>query len=683
MKSLVRILHYFKRNLNRFMLGLLFSFMASIFNGLTLMSLKPIFDILGSGNIESYQIPFSTTEYQAALDSPLEKNIKEQVLRLSGEKQQQRIERAAKQQQEIGKLLFVKIRRKIIEWKLKLNHAIADIPPLTLLLYVSLGILPIYFFKMVSNLFTVYLINTSGLRAIRDIRNDLTEKLMRFPMNQFVQQKTGVIMSRIINDVNIISNSISEELRVSINNFFVLVTHLIFLAIIDAKLLALVLIGVPLILWPISALSKRIRSTTTDEQSLLATLHGHLQEVISGIRVIRAFGMEDGEMKKFEADNQYLYKKTYLNKVFGTLGPSIVEVMNSFIVAALIAYGGYQIYHGHMSPGTFFTFLFTLLIVLSPMKQMANWVNIINRAISAGDRVFEILDMETEDVTVGNKTFDTLKEGIQFKRVSFVYPESTEKVLRNISFDVKVGQTIALVGHSGAGKSTLVDLIPRFYQPTSGQILFDGTDSREFKSQELRKKMAIVTQEIILFSGTIRENICYNQENISKEQVVAAAKKAFAHEFIMKLPNGYDTDIGTRGLLLSGGQRQRISIARALLKNPEVLILDEATSALDTKSERLVQQALESLMKNRTTFVIAHRLSTIYHADLILVMDKGRIVEKGTHEQLLKNSGAYNELYKMQFQKKATKNGNANSKSKTLKNSEEDTAKKPVRKRKT
>lgn len=664
MKSFLRILSYFKRNLNRFVWGLMFALLASLFNGITLFALKPIFDILGSGNLEFYQIPFSASEYLLVEGTPLEEEVKRQIRKMSGELQLARIQKSANQLQVVegGWIPFQKQRIKIIDYKIELNRYLVKIPPLSLLLYIAVCLLPIYFLKMVSVLLTVYFINTSGLRAIRDMRNDLSRKLMTFPLNQFVQQKTGVLMSRIINDVNIISNSLSEELRTSINNFFMIVTHLAILAIIDIKLLTFVLVGVPLILWPVSALSKRIRSITTDEQSLLGDLHGHLQEVISGIRVIRAFGMEESEYRKFEKDNQSLYKKTYLNRVFSTLGPSIVEVMNSFIVAALIAYGGYQIYNDHMSAGTFFTFLFTLLIVLSPIKQMANWFTIFSRAASAGDRVFEVMDMPSEDVvTQAGTAFSGLKTSIRFNKVSFIYPESKETVLRNISFTAKVGQTVALVGHSGAGKSTLVDLIPRFYQATQGNIFLDGEDICQFNARDLREKMAIVTQEIILFSGTIRQNISYDQ-NKSEQEIVEAAKKAFAHEFIEKLPQGYDTDIGTRGLILSGGQRQRISIARALLKNPEILILDEATSALDTKSERLVQQALETLMKNRTTFVIAHRLSTIYHADLILVMDKGRIVEKGTHEQLLQKSGAYSELYRMQFQKNQKSSSQRNNK---------------------
>lgn len=652
MKTFLRILGYFKRNLARFSIGLFFSLMASIFSGLTVASLKPIFDILGSGNIDSYQIPFSSTEFQVVLDTPLEQQIRKEIKRISGEKHLQQLEESARVHK--APIFFIELRKTLVSLKLELNQRIAHIPPLNILLYVSLAVLPVYILKIISVLLTVYFINSSGLKSIRDIRNDLSEKLMNFPMNQFVQQKTGIVMSRIINDVSIISNAISNDLRISINNFFILVTHVIFLAVIDFKLLMLMFIGVPLILWPISALSKRIRAITTDEQTRLANLHGHLQQVISGIRVIRAFGMEKSELQKFKEDNQVLYKKSYMNEIFATLGPGIVEVMNAFIVAGLIAYGGSQIYNGHMSPGTFFTFMFALLIVLSPMKQMANWVSIASRAIAAGSRVFEIMDMEVEDTNLG-KDFLGLEKKIQFSKVSFIYPETTEKVLKNISFTAKVGSTIALVGHSGAGKSTLVDLIPRFYKPTQGRILFDGSDINDFKSEQLREKIAIVTQEIILFNGSIKENIAFGQKTISEEEIIDAAKKAFAHEFIENLPQGYNTDIGTRGLILSGGQRQRISIARALLKNPEILILDEATSALDNKSERLVQQALEALMQNRTTFVIAHRLSTIYHADLILVMKDGRIVEKGDHNELIERNGYYSELYHMQFKKQVPK----------------------------
>jgi ABC-type multidrug transport system fused ATPase/permease subunit len=376
-----------------------------------------------------------------------------------------------------------------------------------------------------------------------------------------------------------------------------------------------------------------------------------MQEIVTGMRVIRAFAMESYESSRFNLINEKLYSESFRYRLNQTIGPSLVELTTSFIIAALIIYGGHQITGGNFTPGSFFTFLFTLVFIMSPLKQLATWYNLLFRTIGAGGRVFEIIDMkEEEDETCANLDPGKLSKFVEYKKVQFRYPGTDKLVLKNISLKVPVGSTVALVGQSGAGKSTFVDLLSRFYEPTEGGIFLDGINIRDMTLKTVRSKIAIVTQEIFLFNASVRENIAYGLTNISEEELFGAAKMAFADDFIQKLPEGYDTVIGERGMMLSGGQRQRVSIARALLKNPEILILDEATSALDTNSERLVQKALERLMKNRTTFVIAHRLSTIYQANTILVFHDGKIVEKGDHTSLLKKSGMYRQLYDMQFQ---------------------------------
>ncbi|MBS0618037.1 MAG: ABC transporter ATP-binding protein, partial [Spirochaetes bacterium] len=538
----------------------------------------------------------------------------------------------------------------IAEKKYAINASMVHLPSVTILKYIGLLILPIFLLRLLFDFCTVFFLTATGLLAVTDIRRDLYRSMMRLPLSYFVREKTGVLMSRIINDVTTLSEATSTELRTSINNFFLIITHLTILILINAKLLLITAVGVPLVLLPISYFSSKIRSITKDEQSRLADLNGHLQEVISGIRVIRAFAMEKYEGERFETINLNLYRQNFLYRITHQIGPALVEFTTMFIVVGLIVYGGSLIIDGEMTSGSFFTFLFTLIMLLSPIKQMASWYNLVQRSIASGSRIFEIIDMPSEIRETQNPVaLPKLAKEIEFQKVFFTYPGTEKQVLQNISFKTKVGSTVALVGHSGAGKSTLVDLILRFYDPTAGKIIFDGVDIRDTRVADLRDHVGMVTQDVFLFNGSVTENISYGRSDVSAAQIKDAAVMAYADEFIRTLPLGYDTVVGERGLMLSGGQRQRLSIARAILKDPQILILDEATSALDTESERLIQQALERLMKNRTVFVIAHRLSTIYNADTILVMHKGRIVERGTHKELLRKKGHYKKLYDLQF----------------------------------
>jgi ABC-type multidrug transport system fused ATPase/permease subunit len=651
-----RILGYARKYKKRFFLGLFMSLMLSVFNGLSLTSLKPIFDVIETGGTRPFQVHFDEKEIQALclsgktaeLRSLLGKHPAPEYYRHErGWLQKFESARHGAAQGEAGKGPFTLY---IAEKKLALNIALLPLPSMAILKYVGFLILPIFLLRLVFDFGTVFFLTATGLLSVTDIRRDLYNSMVRLPLSYFVREKTGVLMSRIINDVTTLSEATSTELRTSINNLFLIVTHVIILILINGKLLLITAIGVPLILIPISFFSGKIRSITRDEQSRLGDLNGHLQEVISGIRVIRAFAMEKYEGQRFEQINANLYKQNFLYRITHQLGPALVELTTSFIVVGLIVYGGSQIIDGEMTSGSFFTFLFTLIMLLSPIKQMASWYNLVQRSIASGGRIFEIIDMESEiQETLNPVELPKLKKEIEFSGVGFQYPNTDKFVLQGVSFKAKIGSTIALVGHSGAGKSTLADLTLRFYDPTEGQILFDGVDIRDTRVADLRDKVGMVTQDIFLFNGTVKENISYGRSDVSDAQILKAAQMAYADEFIRVLPLGYDTIVGERGLMLSGGQRQRLSIARALLKDPEVLILDEATSALDTQSERLVQRALEKLMKNRTTLVIAHRLSTIYNADLILVLSNGCIVERGTHKVLLKKKGHYKKLFDMQF----------------------------------
>ncbi len=656
MSSFRRILQYAAKYKKRFILGLFFSFSASIFNGISLTALKPIFEVLAESKDKPFQLRIEKENIQALVETEqteiIESVINKNPANLELKNDFQKIREEWKDKPVPRKnTLESRIFRIYSYLKLWINDIAGGIQPVYLLVYIGIGIIPIYFLRLVSILGTVYYITSTGLMAVRDLREELYHKMIHLPISHFVREKTGILMSRIINDVTIVSDSISHELQISINNFFIIVTHVGILALISYKLLLMVFIGVPVLLWPVNYFSKKIKSITTNEQSRLADLNGHLQEVISGIRVIRAFGMEPYEQEQFRQINNNLYRENFRYRLNHVIGPSLVELATSLIIVTLLVYGGFRIMEGEFSMGSFFTFLFTLIILMSPIKQMASWVNVVNRASSAGDRIFEIIDRKEEIEHAENPvSLGKLTKKIEFRNVSFRYPETEEYVLKNIDFTLPIGKTFALVGHSGAGKSTLVDLIPRFYDPQEGEIVIDGVNIKNLSIENLRSKIGVVTQDIFLFNGTIRDNIAYGNKSIPFDKVKEAANMAFADEFIDKLPDQYDTYIGERGLMLSGGQRQRLSIARALLKNPEILILDEATSALDTQSERLVQKALETLMKDRTTFVIAHRLSTIFSSDKILVLDDGRIIETGTHDQLLKKSGKYKKLYSMQFE---------------------------------
>ncbi|HNM99341.1 MAG TPA: ABC transporter ATP-binding protein [Turneriella sp.] len=647
----LRILGYAARYKWRFLLGALLSLFVSVFNALSLTALKPIFDVIETGGNKPFQLHFDKDEVAYAKSGPLRKDL--QVLLAkhpSPEFFDKERDYFAKVEALPADDIRGKIRYFLAEKKTNLNLFLLQYHAMKVLMFVAFLVLPIYLLKLLCDLGTVYFMSSTGLRAVNNIRDDLYHKLLDLPMSFFVKEKTGVMMSRIINDANLLSDSASDYLRVSINNFFIITTHLVLLSLISFKLLIITVIGVPLVLWPVNHYARKIKDITQREQTSLADLTGHMQEVISGIRIIRAFGMEKFEHAQFSHINESLFRQIFKFRMNNALSPALVEFTTSLLIIGLIVYGAARIIDGEFTSGSFFLFLFTLMVIISPIKQIASWYNMVQRATAAGERIFSLIDTPNDVSEAAHaKPFDVLRKNIRFQGVNFHYPQTEAQVLRNISFDVPVGSRVALVGHSGAGKSTLVDLIPRFYDVTEGKITFDGEDVRDLRIADLRRAIGVVTQEIFLFNGTVRQNISYGRDDIAQEQIEHAAEMAYADVFIKNLPQRYDTQIGERGLMLSGGQRQRLSIARAILKDPQVLILDEATSALDTESERLVQKALEKLMKNRTVFVIAHRLSTIYNADQILVMNKGRIVERGTHKELIRKKGHYKKLYDMQF----------------------------------
>ncbi|PJZ28610.1 ABC transporter permease [Leptospira kmetyi] len=602
--------------------GIVLSFLVSVLNGASLTSLIPIFDSLGTGEKTNFEI--SLTKKDKAL---------------------------LQRQEEKDSFTSVEsIELQLAEWKVQLNSSLKTMSHDELVLLFCFIVFPVYLLKLIFLAAAVYCINSAGYLAIRDLRAELYAKAQTLPLNHFVQEKTGILMSRIINDVEVLGKLISSDLKDAITDFFYIVTHLLLLLYLSWKMFLAVFIIVPIVMGPVSAFADKIRRATRNQQERLSSLNGHLQEVISGIRVIRAFSMEKTEADRFWEFNQDLSDKTFKGHFYHQVGPSLTELFSSIVAVIFLSFGAYLMEDGTFSRGMFMAFFLTLIFLMRPFKQMSMLSNSIQSAISAGDRVFELLDQETDIQNPASPKFlKRMEKGIRFKNVTFTYPGTKNPAIQEINLEIPKGETVALVGASGAGKSTLVDLVPRLIDPQEGQILIDEIDLREMDLSNLRKRIGIVAQQVFLFNGTIRENICYGNQSVTDEQLYAACEQAFAMEFILSFEEGFDTIVGERGVMLSGGQRQRIAIARALLLDPEILILDEATSALDTESERLVQQALESLYKNRTVIIIAHRLSTVQIANRIFAMEDGRIVESGTHNELIQLDGKYKKLYDIQF----------------------------------
>jgi subfamily B ATP-binding cassette protein MsbA len=486
---------------------------------------------------------------------------------------------------------------------------------------------------------------------VTDLRNDLYRHIHQLPLAYFTNERTGNLISRIMNDVNVVNSGISATFNTLIKEPMLVLVYLAITLILSWKLTLMAFIVFPLVLLIISLIGRRVHKESGLVQERIADLTSILHETISGVKVVKAFGMEEFENRKF-AEKGMAYLRTVLRvtQVRNLASPS-TEFLSALAGGVIIWYGGLQVLgQESMKASEFLGFLFALFQLMPPIKELSNVNNRIQEATAAGKRVFEILDMQPNirDVADPVKLYG-FREQLEFRNVSFRYDEG-DLVLADISFTIRKGEVIAIVGPSGAGKSTLVDLVPRFYDPTSGSILIDGVDLRAVELKSLRENIGIVTQETILFNDSVRNNIAYGLEDCPPERIVMAARAANAHNFISEMPSGYDSMIGERGVKISGGERQRLSLARAILKNPPILILDEATSSLDTESEILVQEAIEHLMAGRTSIVIAHRLSTIKHADRILVVEAGRIVETGKHDDLVRNEhGLYRKLYQLQF----------------------------------
>ncbi|MBI1804421.1 MAG: ABC transporter ATP-binding protein [Ignavibacteriae bacterium] len=500
-----------------------------------------------------------------------------------------------------------------------------------------------------------FLMNYAEEGVIRDLRNALYRHLHDLPLGYFTNERTGELISRVTNDVTVINGGISALFVTLIREPLLIIVFLGLAISISWKLTLISFLVFPFALFIISLIAIRLHKERGISQERLADITSVLQETISGVKVVKAFGMENFENEKFSKQtNRYFRSLITITRIRDLASP-MTEILSVIAGAIIIWFGGKQILIEHnLNASEFLSFLFIIFQVMPPIKELTNVNNRIQEASAAGKRIFEILDTKPSITSRSDATvLQDFRSSIEFRNVNFSYDIKTngqDGVLRNINMNVKKGEVVAIVGPSGSGKTTLVDLVPRFYDPSSGGIFIDGNDLRDVDVQSLREKIGVVTQETILFNDTVRNNIAYGLDDCPLEKIIEAAKAANAHNFIVEMPGSYDNIIGERGVKLSGGERQRLSLARAILKNPPILILDEATSALDTESEILVQEAIDHLMAGRTSIVIAHRLSTVQHADRIVVLNDGQIVEVGKHAELIANpNGLYRKLYELQF----------------------------------
>ncbi|MEN8244260.1 MAG: ABC transporter ATP-binding protein [Thermodesulfobacteriota bacterium] len=523
---------------------------------------------------------------------------------------------------------------------------------LDMLKLIPLIVILLYLAKGLAMYGQEYLMHYVGEDIIRRLRNQLYDRIQDLSLAFFHREKTGTLMSRITNDVNLIKSMVSTAVTSSVRDVFSIIglTCVIFYR--DWKLALLAMVVLPIAFYPVIEFGRRIRRVSTGRQEAMAEMNSFLHETLAGNKIVKAFGMEAFEKERLNKKSRRLFKFEMKSVKYRSLTSPVMELMGGLGGAGVIWYGGYKVITGASTPGTFFSFLAAVILLYGPVKKLAKLNTRVQEGMAAVDRVFDIIEMESDivepdaprDLKAGNHS-------VAFQGVQFKY--EADLVLKGIDLDVAAGEILALVGMSGGGKTSLVNLIPRFYDATKGAVCIDGIDIRDVAVSDLRRQIAIVTQEPILFNDTVRNNIAYGSPDASDSAVEKAARAAYASDFIQRFPMGFETAIGELGGRLSGGEKQRICIARALLKDAPILILDEATSALDAESEKLVQKALENLMKGRTTFVIAHRLSTVDFAHRIIVLKGGEIVEQGSRDELLALRGAFFKLHQMQFNQDA------------------------------
>lgn len=605
MSGFIKILKYVLPQRLKLFMAIFLSLLFSISNGLTIYTVVPIFDTLTEESAFHFVV--------------------------SGEKQLR--QREEKNLVELGKDIINRL-------KLKANSYLKNMTREEILITVSLLIIPLVIIRGLFDFTSRSLFFYAGNRAVLSIRRDLFSHLIRLPYSYYHRSRSGELLSRINKDVIPLSTAVSNEIYNFFSGTMILLTNIIILLSINWKLIVFILILAPIMSIPIGFFSNIVKRYTRKIQESFADISSHLNETITGIKVIKSFAMENFENDKFRAANDKIFSRELKKRIFQNINPGVVEFLGALASIALFLFGGYQIIEGEISSGEFIFFIILVLNLFEPMKKISSAINGTRAGEAAANRIFQILDYPLENPGKGSE--GTFNRSIQFNNVSFQY--GTIPVLKDINIPIPKGKTIAIVGPSGSGKSTLINLIPGFYVPTDGDIIFDTAISDSISLNWLRKHSAMVTQEIFLFNGTVLENItCGN--DYTMERVIEAARIAHAHDFISRLPQGYHTNIGERGMMLSGGERQRITIARAIFNNPEILLFDEATSSLDSESERLIQDSLEYLFKTRTSVIISHRLSTIHHADIIYVIENGTIVDRGKHQELISRCDIYKRLF--------------------------------------
>jgi len=514
------------------------------------------------------------------------------------------------------------------------------------LYFLTIGVVVLFVFKGIFAFCNNYLMSSIGAKVVRSIRQEVYGKVISLPLSFHSHTSSGVVVSKMLNDVGILQGTVGFTIK----DFIVEIATVIVLAGVavyrkwDLALLSFIV--VPLMIYSIARLGKRMKKTGMLTRELIARITTIFNETVQGVKIIKAFTMEGAMMRRSEKAQADYYRNS-MREIRINEGSSLIgEVLAGAGIAMIMFYGFNLVVSGQMTAGDFVSFIVAVGLMYTPLKRLSRVHNNFQSGRNVLDRIGEIMATESEKM-IGNEL--DVKGDIVFDNVSFIYPTASGNALQNVNLSVQHGNIVALVGYSGAGKSTLVDLVAGFWYPTEGTIYIDGRDIRTLSLHSLRSHIGTVTQDIMLFDDTVKENIRFGRPDATDEEVIEAAKAAFAHDFIVDMPHGYDTMIGERGVRISGGQKQRVTIARAIIRNPSILILDEATSSLDTESEHQVQKALEQLMKNRTTIVIAHRLSTIQNASRIIVMSGGRVIQEGTHDDLLTQGGLYQELYNMQF----------------------------------
>ncbi len=605
MKVFRRIIGYFRPQFGRLLIANIFNLLASVFNLITIVLMMPLVDVVfNPPKVLSNAEPASVFEF--------------------------------------GKYASQVLARLIAEYD-----------RIDVLLWLTLAIVVAASLKNAFALLNQYFTAPVGQRVLHTLRCDVYEHLQNLSLSYFSEERKGKLISAVVNDVRIVNDSAIAVVDSFSRDPLQIILYTVFMFLQDWKLTLMLIVFLPIVGFIISRIADKLKKTSIDSQERMAGIISILDETLANVRIVKAFNMQEFEVRKFrEESGRFASLSTSIQRKRSFASP-IAEMTGVIAIAAIIWFIGRNVIGGtsSMGAGGLIMYIFLIQQLMQPLKLFGQVFNSIKEGIGAGERVFGLLDTQPRILNKPNaKTITGFKEAIRYENITFKY-ETGGVVLQDVSLTIRAGERVAIVGPSGGGKSTLVDLLPRFYDPLEGRITIDGVDLRDLSVESLRGLMGIVTQETILFNDSVRNNIAYGKSETSMESIIDAAKIANAHEFISKLPQGYETRIGDRGTKLSGGQRQRISLARAILKNPPVLIFDEATSALDTESEILVQEAVERTLAGRTSVVIAHRLSTIQHSDRIVVIEKGRIVEEGNHSSLIANgSGTYKRLYELQFQ---------------------------------